>query len=116
MKIVKLNIANDDRSIPKRIQSLRTVYRAIILFILPGTDEERGIKKWHTSSSIDDMSGCHDNEAVAQAATTYDFPLIMTVIRRWKWTRYFPISPTFVGFPAIERCRKGQIEGSKANP
>ena len=56
-----------------------------------GTDEERGIISWveHVSSSEDDMS--------TGQYSTYDLPFCMPTLRRWTFTKYIPICPTFNG-------------------
>lgn len=50
-----------------------------------GSREERGLIHWRSSSS-------------SSSSSTYDFPLGMNAIRRIRWLRRFPISPTFTGF------------------
>ncbi|XP_036975165.1 solute carrier family 23 member 1 [Acanthopagrus latus] len=52
---------------------------------IPGSREERGLIHWRSSSS-------------SSSSSTYDFPLGMNAIRRIRWLRRFPISPTFTGF------------------
>lgn len=51
-----------------------------------GTREERGLVHWKTASS--------------SSSASYDFPVGMSVVRRARWLRLFPISPTFTGFQA----------------
>lgn len=58
----------------------------MILGCVSGTREERGLVHWRTSSS--------------SSSSSYDFPLGMSVVRRARWLRRFPISPTFTGFKA----------------
>jgi len=66
---------------------------------IPGTDEERGVLAWRQQSSA---------SADSVSLTTYDLPFGMDAIRRWKWTRHLPISPTFQGFPTsrFSVCRR----------
>ena len=69
-----------------------------------GTLEERGIAHWRKltedSSQKDDVTGKPDNKLA-----TYDFPFGMSFIRKWRWTRYVPICPTFrVSNLSCHRC------------
>lgn len=57
---------------------------------IPGTAEERGLT-WLEEEIGDIPEGDQDPDG------TYDFPIGMAAIRRWKWTRYIPFSPTFTG-------------------
>ncbi|XP_068188265.1 solute carrier family 23 member 1 [Antennarius striatus] len=50
---------------------------------IPGTRQERGLVQLKPSSL---------------SSTSYDLPLGMNVIKRTRWLKRFPISPTFVGF------------------
>ncbi|KAF6284853.1 solute carrier family 23 member 2 [Rhinolophus ferrumequinum] len=57
---------------------------------IPGTPEERGIRKWKKgvgkgSKSLDGME-------------SYDLPFGMNVIKKYRCFSYLPISPTFVGY------------------
>ncbi|XP_063608140.1 solute carrier family 23 member 2-like [Penaeus indicus] len=56
---------------------------------IPGTPKERGLLQWRATKD----SG--DADAVAH---TYDFPFGMAVVRKTKWMKYVPLSPTFTGF------------------
>ncbi|XP_076606219.1 solute carrier family 23 member 1 [Chaetodon auriga] len=53
---------------------------------IPGSRQERGLVEWRSSSS----------------SSSYDLPLGMGVIRRTRWLRWFPISPSFTGFRASD--------------
>ena len=56
-----------------------------------GTPEERGIHAWRQKIGDSQLS---------QDTTTsgcYDLPFGMSAIRRWGWTKYIPICPTFRG-------------------
>lgn len=73
-----------------------------------GTDEERGLLKWQEDHTGADAVG--DDGADKVPDTTYDLPFGMVALRRWNWTRYFPICPTFTGFSAYKEscsCCKG---------
>uniref|UniRef100_A0A4W6E4B2 Solute carrier family 23 member 1 n=1 Tax=Lates calcarifer TaxID=8187 RepID=A0A4W6E4B2_LATCA len=50
---------------------------------IPGSRQERGLVEWRSSSS---------------SSSSYDLPLGMGVVRRTRWLRRFPISPSFTGF------------------
>nr|XP_046266483.1 solute carrier family 23 member 1 isoform X3 [Scatophagus argus] len=52
---------------------------------IPGSRQERGLVQWKSSSS-------------SSSSSSYDLPLGMGVIRRTRWLRWFPISPSFRGF------------------
>uniref|UniRef100_A0A3Q2Q8C5 Solute carrier family 23 member 1 n=1 Tax=Fundulus heteroclitus TaxID=8078 RepID=A0A3Q2Q8C5_FUNHE len=54
---------------------------------IPGTREERGLVEWSSSGA-----------STSTGSSTYDFPVGMGVVRRTRWLRRFPISPTFRGF------------------
>ncbi|XP_069935793.1 solute carrier family 23 member 1 [Cherax quadricarinatus] len=53
---------------------------------IPGTKEERGLVSWRAQQG--DSKSCPG----------YDLPYGMDAIRRRKWLRYLPFSPTFRGF------------------
>ncbi|CAH2106027.1 unnamed protein product [Euphydryas editha] len=55
--------------------------------LIPGTDEERGLAAWAKEMSLEYGKG--------EAAETYDFPIGMSFIRKWKWTSYVPFMPTY---------------------
>ncbi|XP_072230582.1 solute carrier family 23 member 1 [Leuresthes tenuis] len=57
---------------------------------IPGTQQERGLIQWKCSSS--------------SQSSSYDFPVGMGVVRRARWLRRFPISPSFTGFRASEEA------------
>lgn len=57
---------------------------------IPGTPEERGIKKWKKgvskgSKSLDGME-------------SYNLPFGMNIIKKYRCFSYLPISPTFAGY------------------
>uniref|UniRef100_A0A673BUT2 Solute carrier family 23 member 1 n=1 Tax=Sphaeramia orbicularis TaxID=375764 RepID=A0A673BUT2_9TELE len=54
---------------------------------IPGSKLERGLIHW-TSEASSSLS----------SSSSYDFPVGMGVVRRIRWLRRFPISPTFRGF------------------
>uniref|UniRef100_A0A8P4KPT3 Solute carrier family 23 member 1 n=1 Tax=Dicentrarchus labrax TaxID=13489 RepID=A0A8P4KPT3_DICLA len=53
---------------------------------IPGSKQERGLVEWKSSFS----------------SSSYDLPLGMGVVRRTRWLRRFPISPSFTGFQASD--------------
>ncbi|KAF9823639.1 hypothetical protein SFRURICE_009184 [Spodoptera frugiperda] len=53
-----------------------------------GTDEERGLAAWAKEMSLDAAGASEEGD-------TYDFPIGMGLIRRWKWTQYLPFMPTY---------------------
>lgn len=55
------------------------------LYVFKGSREERGLVHWNSSSS-------------SSSSPTYEFPLGMGVVKRIRWLRWLPISPTFTGF------------------
>ncbi|XP_004926407.1 solute carrier family 23 member 2 isoform X1 [Bombyx mori] len=56
--------------------------------VIPGTDEERGLAAWAKEMSLEAAGASDDGD-------TYDFPIGMSLIRRWKWTYYLPFMPTY---------------------
>ncbi|XP_060802875.1 solute carrier family 23 member 2 [Amyelois transitella] len=56
--------------------------------LVPGTDEERGLAAWSQQMSLEATT-------VTTEGDTYDFPIGMSLIRRWKWTYYLPFMPTY---------------------
>ncbi|XP_065202699.1 solute carrier family 23 member 1-like [Planococcus citri] len=60
--------------------------------VIPGTLEERGIIAWADQMKL---SKDDDTEAAQVSSSTYDFPIGMNLIRRWKWTSFIPCSPTY---------------------
>ncbi|KAL4714910.1 hypothetical protein ACJJTC_014281 [Scirpophaga incertulas] len=55
--------------------------------LIPGSAEERGLAAWARQMSLE-ASG-------VVASDTYDFPIGMSLVRRWKWTSYLPFMPTY---------------------
>nr|XP_020446500.1 solute carrier family 23 member 1 [Monopterus albus] len=53
---------------------------------IPGSRQERGLVEWRSSSSC--------------SSSSYDLPLGMGVVRKTRWLRWLPISPSFRGFRA----------------
>ncbi|KAJ8037443.1 Solute carrier family 23 member 2 [Holothuria leucospilota] len=68
--------------------------------LLPGTDEERGMKTWQETNEDDGQTPA---EEVRDTKSCYDLPFGMNYIKAWKWTRYLPFSPTFQGFNCCRR-------------
>ncbi|CAH0723097.1 unnamed protein product, partial [Brenthis ino] len=69
--------------------------------LIPGTDEERGLEAWAKEMSLEAVGASEQGD-------TYDFPVGMTLIRRWEWTKYLPFMPTYeIGkFTALFRRKK----------
>ena len=63
----------------------------MLYFTFLGTVEERGIDAYNkTRNNVTD-----DENQEVSSAKIYDLPFGMSQIRKWKWTRYLPFSPTF---------------------
>ncbi|XP_063362401.1 solute carrier family 23 member 2 [Cydia amplana] len=56
--------------------------------LIPGTEEERGLAAWAKEMAL-------EAAGATQGGDTYDFPVGMSLIRRWKWTSYLPFMPTY---------------------
>ncbi|KAM4677125.1 solute carrier family 23 member 2 isoform 1-T2 [Discoglossus pictus] len=74
---------------------------------IPGTPEERGIRKWKRGLG----KGASDLEGME----SYDLPFGMDFLRRYKCFSYLPISPTFAGYPwkklrKSSKCRREEEE------
>ncbi|XP_028157856.1 solute carrier family 23 member 2 isoform X2 [Ostrinia furnacalis] len=57
--------------------------------LIPGTDEERGLAAWAQQMALETSA------EPSLEGDTYDFPVGMGLIRRWKWTSYLPFMPTY---------------------
>jgi len=64
---------------------------------IPGTPEERGVEVWKKVIDPDEDEN-DDGSAGDNKLSCYDFPFGMSKIRKIKWLRHFPVSPTFTGF------------------
>ncbi|KAK2139278.1 hypothetical protein LSH36_1893g00002 [Paralvinella palmiformis] len=64
--------------------------------IIPGSEEERGLKAWRNIF--------HNDDAKEMTLDCYDFPWCMGCISRVKFFRYFPICPTFNYSPSSSSC------------
>ncbi|KAG2468946.1 solute carrier family 23 member 2 [Polypterus senegalus] len=64
---------------------------------IPGTLEERGIRKW--------KRGVGKGSSDVQGMESYDLPFGMTFLQKHKIFQYLPISPTFSGYN-WKPCRK----------
>uniref|UniRef100_A0A8C4RE20 Solute carrier family 23 member 2 n=1 Tax=Erpetoichthys calabaricus TaxID=27687 RepID=A0A8C4RE20_ERPCA len=64
---------------------------------IPGTLEERGIRKW--------KRGVGKGSSDVQGMESYDLPFGMTFLQKHKIFQYLPISPTFSGYN-WQPCRK----------
>ncbi|KAL3848503.1 hypothetical protein ACJMK2_019355 [Sinanodonta woodiana] len=88
-------------------------FSALILDnVIPGTADERGILLWRKTKTDE-----HDFEENSQLSLkTYDFPIGMKFIRKWRWTKYIPIMPTFIEIER-ERCcfKEEELNGENDN-
>ncbi|XP_056427367.1 solute carrier family 23 member 2 [Hyla sarda] len=74
---------------------------------IPGTPEERGIRKW--------KRGLGKSGSAGEGKDSYDLPFIMDFLRKYKFFSYLPISPTFAGYQwkALKKnskCRRAEEE------
>ncbi|XP_077997397.1 solute carrier family 23 member 2-like [Glandiceps talaboti] len=55
---------------------------------IPGTRDVRGMNAWNpkTRQGKDNIQG---------SLSSYDLPCCMSYMKRWRWTRYLPLCPTF---------------------
>ncbi|GBP77127.1 hypothetical protein EVAR_99372_1 [Eumeta japonica] len=67
--------------------------------LIPGSAEERGLAAWAREMAL------HADGARA-AGDTYDFPVGMHFIRKWKWTSYLPFMPTYQAGKFFDLFRK----------
>ena len=58
-----------------------------------GTVQERGILLWRKELGSEENDEA-DHEAVRKC---YDLPFVTKFLRKWKWTYYIPLCPTFDG-------------------
>ncbi|XP_076060495.1 solute carrier family 23 member 1-like isoform X2 [Oratosquilla oratoria] len=80
---------------------------------VPGTDQERGLIQWReqfqSAGSVPSSATCD--------ASCYNLPFGMHFVKRWYWTRFFPTSPTFMGWGNTRRpsimCPQPQEEQNK---
>ncbi|XP_045105655.1 solute carrier family 23 member 1-like [Portunus trituberculatus] len=66
---------------------------------IPGTEEERGLVKWKAMLENTQFG----NEESVVDTSCYDLPFGMERIRKWGWTKFVPVLPTFAGWEAITR-------------
>ncbi|PIK41889.1 hypothetical protein BSL78_21263, partial [Apostichopus japonicus] len=78
--------------------------------VIPGTKEERGLTQTKSSSLEDTMEGGESQNEADAALRCYDFPFGMNAIRRSKFAKYIPISPTY------RPCRKTTQKSIKRKP
>ncbi|KAL1458368.1 hypothetical protein WDU94_008525 [Cyamophila willieti] len=57
--------------------------------LIPGTPEERGLIAWADQMKLVSEPTVHGEY------NTFDFPVGMATLRRWKWTSYIPFMPTY---------------------
>ncbi|KAK3596633.1 hypothetical protein CHS0354_039811 [Potamilus streckersoni] len=70
--------------------------------VIPGTAEERGILLWR-KSKLDDTDLDENSHS---SLKTYDFPIGMRFIRKWRWAKYIPVMPTFIEIEREICCAK----------
>ncbi|XP_015595434.1 solute carrier family 23 member 2 isoform X4 [Cephus cinctus] len=64
--------------------------------IIPGTSEERGLDAWANEMALTvDTPDVDEDTDKEYIRNTFDFPIGMNLLRRWKWTSYLPFSPTY---------------------
>lgn len=56
--------------------------------LIPGTPEERGIIEWSKQMKL-------KGDNLASEESTYNWPVGMGLLKRWKFTYYLPFSPTY---------------------
>ncbi|XP_076653662.1 solute carrier family 23 member 1 [Halictus rubicundus] len=71
--------------------------------IIPGTPEERGLIAWSKEMELNTTSDDKQDQE-EYAYNTFDFPIGMHALRRWKWTYYVPFLPTYK--PGIYSCSR----------
>ncbi|XP_060065562.1 solute carrier family 23 member 2-like [Ylistrum balloti] len=72
--------------------------------LVPGSSEERGIKKWR--ESMYDSNG-----KVTESNVQYDLPYVTKYMRKAKCFSFIPICPTFEGMSDSLRCYKKRSKG-----
>ncbi|XP_073509752.1 solute carrier family 23 member 2 [Phyllobates terribilis] len=77
---------------------------------IPGTPEERGIRKW--------KRGVGKGASAGEGMDSYDLPFIMNFLRKYKCFSYLPISPTFAGYQwkAAKKSRKSRRGEEESEP
>ena len=53
---------------------------------------------WTTTHSLTHSLTCRNTRRVVGESTVYHLPFVMKWIKRWTWTRFLPVCPTFTGF------------------
>ncbi|XP_053321184.1 solute carrier family 23 member 2 [Spea bombifrons] len=77
---------------------------------IPGTPEERGIRKW--------KRGLSKGGSGIEGMESYDLPFGMNFLRKYKCFSYLPISPTFAGYQwkALRRNSKSRRTEEEPEP
>ncbi|XP_071956017.1 solute carrier family 23 member 2-like [Antedon mediterranea] len=75
---------------------------------IPGTIEERGLTKWCELYGKEDA----DPDVLEEVYKCYEFPFGMNYIKKCKFLKYVPVSPTFTGFA---RKRYVKVQNKKSN-
>ncbi|XP_075063484.1 solute carrier family 23 member 2 [Mixophyes fleayi] len=76
---------------------------------IPGTPEERGIRKWKRG-----LGKGSANEGME----SYDLPFVMNFLRKYKCFSYLPISPTFAGYKwkSLQKKKKSRRAEKELEP
>lgn len=92
---------------------------------VPGTPEERGLTKWKDMYGITDDDDEEDDyvdaseEVMELTLRSYEMPFGMSYLRKWRWTRYLPFSPTYKGLNLkkyTKRCIPKRCRKAKKQP
>ncbi|KAM8973366.1 solute carrier family 23 member 2 [Pelodytes ibericus] len=77
---------------------------------IPGTPEERGIRKW--------KRGLSKGGSAIEGMDSYDLPFVMDFLRKYKCFSYLPISPTFAGYQwkVFRRGSKSRRKEEESEP
>ncbi|XP_051170690.1 solute carrier family 23 member 2 isoform X2 [Leptopilina boulardi] len=62
--------------------------------IIPGDLEDRGLIAWANEMELN-FDGENNDDQNEYVPNTFDFPIGMKLLRRWKWTSYLPFMPTY---------------------
>ncbi|XP_063301361.1 solute carrier family 23 member 1 [Pelobates fuscus] len=107
---IKTGITEMDQILTVLLTTEMFVGGCIAFFLdntLPGTQEERGIKKWKQGADV--------NTQTSEDLKSYDFPCGMNIIRQIQCFRSIPICPLFKGFKSIKWQTWSTNTGSKDN-
>ncbi|XP_043268108.1 solute carrier family 23 member 2 isoform X4 [Venturia canescens] len=87
--------------------------------IIPGTVEERGLQAWAYEIASNtqfqaDTTVVHEDEDAISEYNTFDFPVGMAFVRKWRWMTYLPFSPTYRPNQKLRKKEENQL--SRTNP